>query len=72
MGHRFEFDPVNKILLMRVEGRLTDESLAELYRTAQKWWAATDAARPFRTTHRLRSGLCPPNSYAKWQMRNQP
>ena len=26
MGHRFEFDPVNKILLMRVEGRLRDES----------------------------------------------
>jgi len=44
MEHRFEFDPVNKILLMRVEGRLTDESLAELYRTAQKYWAATDAS----------------------------
>ncbi|MGD0414611.1 MAG: hypothetical protein ABSA80_04595 [Terriglobales bacterium] len=43
MGHRFEFDPLNKILLMRVEGRLTDESLAELYRTALKYWAATDA-----------------------------
>src|SRR6266700_2226512 len=26
---RFEFDPVNKILLLRFEGRLTDESLAE-------------------------------------------
>jgi hypothetical protein len=44
MGHRFEFDPLNKILLMRVEGRLTDESLAELYRTALKYWAATDAS----------------------------
>jgi len=43
MGGRFEFDPVNKILLVRFEGRLTDESLAEFYRTAQKYWAATDA-----------------------------
>jgi hypothetical protein len=44
LGYRFEFDPVNKILLMRVEGRLTDESLAELYRTALEYWAATDAS----------------------------
>jgi hypothetical protein len=27
---RFEFDPVNKVLLARVEGRLTDESLLEI------------------------------------------
>ncbi len=44
MGHRFEFDPENKILLMRVEGRLTDESLAELYPMALGYWAATDAS----------------------------
>jgi hypothetical protein len=44
MGNRFEFDPLHKILLMRAEGRLTDESLAELYRTAHKYWAATDAS----------------------------
>jgi hypothetical protein len=44
MASRFEFDPVNKILLVRFEGRLTDESLAEFYRTAQKYWAATDAS----------------------------
>jgi hypothetical protein len=42
MGHRFEFDPENKILLMRVEGRLTDEALAALYRRALEHWAATD------------------------------
>jgi len=31
MGFRFEFDPVNKILLALSEGRLTDETLGELY-----------------------------------------
>jgi hypothetical protein len=42
MAFRFEFDRANKILLMRVEGRLTDESLAEVYRTGLEHWAATD------------------------------
>jgi hypothetical protein len=40
---RFEFDPINKILLLRFEGRLTDESLAEICRTARIHWAATGA-----------------------------
>jgi hypothetical protein len=40
---RFEFDPVNKILLLRFEGRLTDESLSEIHRTARIHWAATGA-----------------------------
>ncbi len=44
MGSRFEFDPVNKILLCRFEGRLTDEALGEFYRTGLKHWAATDAS----------------------------
>ena len=43
MGYRFEFDPVNKILLLRFEGQLTEESVAEVYRAAQGHWAATDA-----------------------------
>jgi len=43
MAFRFEFDATNKILLMRVGGRLTDESLAEVYRTALEYWAATGA-----------------------------
>jgi hypothetical protein len=43
MGFRFEFDPANKILLLRCEGRLTDESLAEYYRAARKYSTATDA-----------------------------
>jgi hypothetical protein len=43
MGYRFEFDRANKILLLRFEGRLTDESLAEIHRVAQIHWAATGA-----------------------------
>jgi len=40
---RFEFDRVNKILLLRFEGRLTDELLAQICRTARMHWAATGA-----------------------------
>jgi hypothetical protein len=44
MAFRFEFDPVNKILLLRFEGgRLTDELVAEIHRTARIHWAATGA-----------------------------
>ncbi len=43
MGFRFEFDPVNKILLLRIEGRLTDELLAEHYGAVRKFSTATDA-----------------------------
>ena len=43
MGFRVEFDQVNKILLMRVEGRLTDESLPYLYEASRKHSTATDA-----------------------------
>lgn len=44
MGYRFDFDSVNKILLLRFEGsRLTDESLAEIHSTARIHWAATGA-----------------------------
>jgi hypothetical protein len=42
MGYRVEFDPVNKILLGRLDGRLTDESLAEFYEAARKYSTATD------------------------------
>ena len=44
MGFRFEFDSVNKILLGRFEGNLTDESLAEFLRAVQKYSTATDAS----------------------------
>ncbi len=44
MAFRFEFDPVNKLLLARVEGRLTDELLAESYRAIRKYSTLTDAS----------------------------
>jgi hypothetical protein len=47
MGHmafRFEFDSVNKILLGRFEGKLTDESLAEFLRAVRQYSTATDAS----------------------------
>ena len=43
MGYRFEFDPVNKILLGRVEGRLTEELATEFYGAIRKYSIATDA-----------------------------
>jgi hypothetical protein len=43
MRYSFEFDSVNKILLGRFEGRITDESLGEFYRMGLRHWAAADA-----------------------------
>jgi hypothetical protein len=43
MAFRFEFDSVNKILLGRFEGKLTDESLAEFLRAIREYSTATDA-----------------------------
>ncbi len=43
MGFWFEFDPVNKVLLARVEGRLTDELLAETQQAIRTRSIATDA-----------------------------
>jgi|HubBroStandDraft_1064217.scaffolds.fasta_scaffold00242_1 hypothetical protein len=40
---RFEFDPTNKILLLRVQGRLTEELLTELYKAIRIYSTATDA-----------------------------
>jgi hypothetical protein len=44
LGFWFEFDPANKILLARFEGRLTDELLPELYEAIRKYARATDAS----------------------------
>lgn len=44
MGFRAEFDPANKILLLRIEGRFTDELAAEVYRAIRKYSIATDAS----------------------------
>jgi hypothetical protein len=43
MALRFEFDAENKILLVRFEGRLTDESLTEAYQEIRKYSTASDA-----------------------------
>jgi hypothetical protein len=44
MAFGFEFDSVNKILLGRFEGKLTDESLAEFLRAIREYSTATDAS----------------------------
>jgi hypothetical protein len=41
MAFRFEFDPVNRILLARFEGQLTNESAAEYHDALGKNWRAT-------------------------------
>jgi len=40
---RFEFDPVNNILMVRFEGRLTHELVQEFYRQGKEYWIATGA-----------------------------
>jgi len=44
MKYQFEFDPKNRILLLRFEGRLTDDLLPELYWEVRKYSIATDAS----------------------------
>jgi hypothetical protein len=41
MAFRFEFDPLNKILLGRFEGQLTNESAEEYHDALGKNWRAT-------------------------------
>lgn len=43
MPFRFEYDAVNKILLGRFEGLLTEESAAAYYDAIRKYGSATDA-----------------------------
>ncbi len=43
MPYRFEFDPLNRILLARFEGQLTNESAAEYHDALGKNWRVTDA-----------------------------
>jgi hypothetical protein len=40
-GFRFYFDGVNKILLLRLEGGVTEEILREIYIVGRKYWTAT-------------------------------
>jgi hypothetical protein len=43
VGFRFEFDYANRILLLRVEGELTDDLLADCYDAVRKRSVETDA-----------------------------
>ena len=43
MGIRFEFDDVNQIVLARIDGQLTDESLRDAYRAIRRYSVVTDA-----------------------------
>ena len=43
MGFRFEFDALNKVLLLRLEGPLTDQLLAEVYQAVRERSEATNA-----------------------------
>ena len=43
MGFQFEFDYANRILLLRVEGPLSDQLLAECYDAIRNYSVATDA-----------------------------
>jgi hypothetical protein len=40
---RFEFDPVNRILMVRFEGHLTPALVEQFYREGKECWIATDA-----------------------------
>ncbi len=44
MGFTFEFDRKNKILLVRVEGKLTEQLLADCYAAIRQYSVATDAS----------------------------
>jgi len=44
MKYQFEFDPKNRILLLRFEGRLTDDLLPELYWEVRRHAISSDAS----------------------------
>ncbi len=44
MAFRFEFDAVNKVLLMRFDGQLTNESLTEALAAIREYSIRTDAS----------------------------
>jgi hypothetical protein len=41
MGARYEFDKDHQVLLVHLDGRLSEDSLGSLTRAAEKHWAAT-------------------------------
>jgi hypothetical protein len=58
MEFRFEIDRGNKILLVRVEGRLTDELLAEIYQRVRTHTRAID----------IRAGIVDFSSVSDWAL----
>ncbi|MFY9681082.1 MAG: hypothetical protein WA416_13780 [Candidatus Sulfotelmatobacter sp.] len=61
MDFRFELDPGNKVLLVRVSGRLTDELLAEIYR----------AVRAHSSTIDVRAGIVDFSSVSDWALSSE-
>ncbi|MFZ0999127.1 MAG: hypothetical protein WAO17_13070 [Candidatus Sulfotelmatobacter sp.] len=61
MDFRFELDPGNKVLLVRVSGRLTDELLAEIYR----------AVRAHSSTIDVRVGIVDFSSVSDWALSSE-
>jgi hypothetical protein len=58
MRFRFEIDAGNKVLLVRVEGRLTDELMAEVYRGVRRRSSAID----------VRAGIVDFSSVSDWAL----
>jgi hypothetical protein len=58
MDFRFEFDPANKVLLVRVEGRLTDELLEETYQ----------ALRTYSRANEVRAGIVDFSAVSDWAL----
>ncbi|MGC1975334.1 MAG: hypothetical protein WA671_01320 [Candidatus Sulfotelmatobacter sp.] len=61
MDFRFELDPGNKVLLVRVSGRLTDELLEEIYR----------AVRAHSSTIDVRAGIVDFSSVSDWALSSE-
>lgn len=70
MAFRFEFDPVNKILLARFEGEVTNEAAAEYHDALGRNWIATGPARAFGTFQSPPTLLWAPSFFAVWPCAN--
>jgi hypothetical protein len=72
MGFWFEFDPENKILLARFEGRLTDELLTELYGAIRKHATETDASAGILDFSAMSELAVSTRVVHHWQIGSQP
>ncbi len=61
MDFRFEIDPRNRILLVRVKGRLTDELLGEIYQRVRTHTRAVD----------VRAGIVDFSSVNDWALSSE-